>query len=482
MKKVIRFMNLRVLFVIISIVLLGGGIVGTIIRGGFNLGIDFQAGLSMRVQLAEAAFSVAYNGEGSASFNINRDNVTFDVTGTETNDLTYVFRFDDYTNLGTLSGALRSVPGVSLELLAADGKRSSRLLNINDPVEILGDGYTAKILPQADSEVFAPIGKMRDALSSLGNAQITQVGVNVNQEYLIRTQDTGEIENFSEVMSNRIQTALSAYFTGSTVLINQTDYVGPRFSKDLGKQAVYLTSIALFLILGYAWFRFKLGYAVSAIIALIHDALFMVGFIGTFQIEVSTATIAAVLTIVGYSINDTIVIYDRVRENSTLMRDSNFETIINTSISQSMTRSLMTSFTTILAVAAIYIFAVGTVKLFALNMIIGIVIGTYSSMFIASPILLGWTKSRERRKKSGDIKKYGKSLEKLTTPIKAGEEAAVGTDGPVQASDVTVERAEGEVKRPARQISSSIAPESDKPQFIERKPPKPKKKPKVKKR
>ncbi|TFG62666.1 MAG: protein translocase subunit SecF [Spirochaetales bacterium] len=465
MKKVIKFMNLRVLFVIISVVLILGGAVGTILRGGFNLGIDFQAGLTMRVQVTENAFTITYTGEGNASFNINRTDVAVNITGTEASDQEYIFRFEDYTNLRSLRDALQSIPGISTELAADENRRADRLININSPVSLTRAGYTAHVLPQADSEIFAPISSMREALSSLGGAQITIVGPGINQEYTIRTQDSGEIENFSDEMSTRIQSLLAGYFSKGVILVNQTDYVGPRFSKDLGKQTFYLTGIALILILGYAWFRFKLGYAVSAIIALLHDALFMIGVIGTFQIEVSTATIAAVLTIVGYSINDTIVVYDRVRENVTLMRDTDFETIINTSISQSMSRSLMTSFTTILAVSAIYIFAAGTVKVFALNMIIGIVIGTYSSMFIASPILLGWTNSKNRRKHSKEEMKFGKHAEKL---LPAGKPGDNGSGGEPDAAG-------------AKEVSVSVERKLQGPQLIERKPPKLKKKPKSKK-
>ena len=174
---------------------------------------------------------------------------------------------------------------------------------------------------------------------------------------------------------------------------------------------IYLTAFALLLILAYVWFRFKLAFAVSAIIALVHDVAIMLGFIGTFQMEVSTATIAAVLTIIGYSLNDTIVIFDRVRENIGILREESFENIINASITQSLSRTLITSLTTLLAVLAIFIFGTGAIKDFALNLIVGIFVGTYSSMFVASPILLSWINTRERKKKEESFRKYGKPVE-----------------------------------------------------------------------
>ena len=144
------------------------------------------------------------------------------------------------------------------------------------------------------------------------------------------------------------------------------------------------------LILLYIWVRFKLNYAVSAIVAVFHDVLFLLGFIGAFQLEFSTATIAAVLTIIGYSLNDTIVIFDRIRENTRIVKDTSFRELINISVTQSMSRTLITSFTTLIAVVAILIFASGTIQTFALSLVVGILVGTYSSIFVASPVLLAW--------------------------------------------------------------------------------------------
>jgi preprotein translocase subunit SecF len=208
-------------------------------------------------------------------------------------------------------------------------------------------------------------------------------------------------------MSERIATQLEEAFGAGSVETLSTNYVGPRFSADLTRQTIVLTSLALGLILVYIWFRFRLAYAVAAIVTLLHDVAIMLGFIGTFQIEVATATIAAVLTIIGYSLNDTIVIFDRIRENETLLRDSEFGIIVNTSITQSLSRTLITSLTTLLAVVAIFIFATGAIQDFALNLMVGIVVGTYSSVFVASPFLLSWQRRARRRARERDRKQYG---------------------------------------------------------------------------
>ena len=227
-------------------------------------------------------------------------------------------------------------------------------------------------------------------------------------------------------MSTQVKTALENVFGAGNVVVQSSDYVGPRFSSALAGQSVLMTTLALVLILVYIWFRFKIAYAVSAIIALLHDVTFMIGIIGTFQIEVSTATIAAVLTIIGYSLNDTIVVFDRIRENVHILRESEFEDIINTSITQSLSRTLMTSLTTLIAVIAIFIFATGTVQNFAMNLIIGIVVGTYSSIFIASPILLAWQNARYKRAKAADFKRYGERVSAVRRDSSAGAAATAG--------------------------------------------------------
>ena len=181
------------------------------------------------------------------------------------------------------------------------------------------------------------------------------------------------------------------------ITVQQTDFVGPSFSRVLGEQAVWLVTVAFALIFVYILFRFRAAFAVGALLALIHDIAIMLGVLGTLQLEISTATIAAVLTIVGYSLNDTIVIFDRIRENDTLMRDANFELVINTSITQSLSRTLITSLTTLLAVVAIYIFSTSSIKTFALSLMIGVVVGTYSSMFVAAPTVLLWRQIQMRR-------------------------------------------------------------------------------------
>jgi len=176
------------------------------------------------------------------------------------------------------------------------------------------------------------------------------------------------------------------------------DNVEPTVGNELKFQAFLSTLIASILMLVYISFRFEFKSGVAAVIALIHDVLIMISAYAILRIPVSTSFIAAILTILGYSINDTIVIFDRIRENNKVMRKEPFADVVNTSIWQTISRSIMTSLTTLLTITALYILGVPSIKDFALPIIIGLIAGTYSSIFIASPIWVMWREA-ERKKK-----------------------------------------------------------------------------------
>ena len=234
------------------------------------------------------------------------------------------------------------------------------------------------------------IASVKDALSTMDALQVQTVGDSSENNYMIRVGEDESVDNFQAQAEKDIFEKLEAAFGAGSVEVLSTEFVGARLAGNLSSQTIFLTIVALALILIYIWFRFRLNYAVSSIAAIVHDVLFLLGFIGVLQLEFSTATIAAVLTIVGYSLNDTIVIFDRIRENSRILKDKKFFEVINISITQSLRRTLITSLTTFIAVLFIFVIGTGTIKTFALSLIVGIIVGTYSSIFIASTILLGW--------------------------------------------------------------------------------------------
>lgn len=249
-------------------------------------------------------------------------------------------------------------------------------------------GLNQRIQITASSDIGE--SNVKEALSGIKSLQVQAIGDVANKEFMVRVGVDESVENFQSVVKEDIFNKLEEAFGSDSVDIRSSDYVGPSFSGALTSQTIFLTFFALLLILAYIWIRFKLNYALSAIAAIFHDVLFLLGFIGVMQLEFSTATIAAVLTIIGYSLNDTIVIFDRIRENVKVIKGKSFEEIINISVSQSLRRTIITSVTTLIAVTSIFILATGSIQTFALNLIVGIVIGTYSSVFIASSILLGW--------------------------------------------------------------------------------------------
>lgn len=168
----------------------------------------------------------------------------------------------------------------------------------------------------------------------------------------------------------------------------RVEIVGPKVSSELSRSGLYAISISLIFILIYIWFRFEWQFSIGAIVALLHDVLLTLGIFSITSIEFNLSIIAAVLTIVGYSINDTVVIYDRIRENLKKDENSNLIGILNISINETLPRTLKTSLTTLLALIAIYIFGGEILRGFSFALIWGVIIGTYSSIFIASPILL----------------------------------------------------------------------------------------------
>lgn len=196
-----------------------------------------------------------------------------------------------------------------------------------------------------------------------------------------------DIEMHQSVIE-RIDTTLHAQFPVNEISRRS---IGQQVSRELAKKGWQAVLLALVVILVYISWRFRLRYAVGAVAAILHDVIIALGVFAIFQIEVNLATIAAFLTIVGYSLNDTIVIFDRIRENLKLDKRGSTFNIINRSVNQSLSRTLNTSFTTFIPVIILFLFGGTVLRGFSLALLIGVIVGTYSSMYIANPILYAWT-------------------------------------------------------------------------------------------
>jgi preprotein translocase subunit SecF len=186
------------------------------------------------------------------------------------------------------------------------------------------------------------------------------------------------------------------FFTSSFVVRN-VEIVGPQVGSQLRHQAIMATLYSLGGMLVYLWFRFELIYGVGAVVACFHDTIITVGFFSLLNKEISLTVIAAILTLIGYSMNDTIVVFDRIRENLKLMRRESMSDIVNKSINQTLSRTILTSGLTFLTVLSLYVFGGEVLRGFSLALVIGIIIGTYSSIAIAAPMLVSYQDWRARK-------------------------------------------------------------------------------------
>src|SRR3989337_1422336 len=184
--------------------------------------------------------------------------------------------------------------------------------------------------------------------------------------------------------------ALISEFSKDDFEVRRVEIVGPKVGKDLKGKAILSLFYAMIFMLVYVWWRFELAFGVGAVIALLHDVLITAGAISITNTEFDLTIVAALLTIVGYSINDTIVIYDRIRENLKNMKRESYSDIVNRSINETLSRTILTSFTVFLVAIILFLFGGEVIHGFSLAMMVGVIAGTYSSIYIASPIVLFW--------------------------------------------------------------------------------------------
>ena len=228
------------------------------------------------------------------------------------------------------------------------------------------------------------IAEIRNQLSELniGDIQIQTFGS--DDIILIRIENSTNLTTNADMSSiELIRSSL-----GNNVIIQRTEIVGPKVSSELIQKGIIAIIIAVLLMLFYIWIRFEWQFSIGAVTALIHDVMITMGIFSFLQIEFNLSIIAALLTIIGYSMNDTVVVYDRIRENLRKYKQMNIFDLINQSLNETMSRTLLTSVTTLLALFSLYFLGGEVLKGFTLAMIIGVFIGTYSSVFIASQIIL----------------------------------------------------------------------------------------------
>lgn len=258
-----------------------------------------------------------------------------------------------------------------------------------------GVDFTGGTLVQVEFVEPTRVADVRAAMSGAGmeGAQIQRFGE--SNEFLVRTATFAEVGE--DAVLEEIRGALSAAYGADGYEIVRVEAVGPKVGSELQRRALLAILMSFALTLVYLAFRFEWRFGVAAIIATLHDILITLGFISVMNIEVTLATVAAILTIVGYSLNDTIVVFDRVRENLKKRRKEEYKTILNASINETLPRTVLTSGTTLATLLALFLFGGAVVAPFALVLILGITIGTFSSVFVASPALLEIEQRARRR-------------------------------------------------------------------------------------
>jgi preprotein translocase subunit SecF len=261
----------------------------------------------------------------------------------------------------------------------------------------LGVDFAGGTVLQLKFQEPVSIPDIRRALESinLGGSEIQDFGREGDNEYLIRLEKTSvEIGALGE----QIKKALAGQFGPDKFEIRRIEFVGPKIGEDLRYRGVMSVIVATIMMGIYIWFRFQFRFGIGAVIALVHDVLVTVGALMLANYEFDLTIVAALLTIVGFSVNDTVVICDRIRENMRKIKRETLESIVNTSINETLSRTILTTGMALLVLLALYFLGGAVIRPFAFALIVGFISGVYSTIFIASPVILFWEKRPKSRR------------------------------------------------------------------------------------
>lgn len=256
------------------------------------------------------------------------------------------------------------------------------------------------LTPVKEGAQIIKVQEIRDALTNAGieDAEIQEIkGAEGKQFILIKTKVLGDMQ---EKTSTKVINVIKKKFPDNIdpeTLIRLQEEVGPKIGEELKGKAILAIFWALLGIILYIWWRFEFTFGLTAVAALFHDILITIGIFSLLGIEISLSIIAALLMIVGYSLNDTIVVFDRIREDLKVYRKESYGSVINHSINETLSRTIITSLTTFVVVLSLYIFGGSVINDFAFAILVGVVVGTYSSIFVASPLLVEHFNKREKK-------------------------------------------------------------------------------------
>jgi len=366
-------------FIIASLVLIAAGMISLIVKGGPRYGIDFKGGVLMYLRFAQqppmdelrAALSERIKGEISVQDVIGSDEVM-----------------------------------VSTELASEAELDQARRLMVETLNARFGSRDGRPDFNNASQQMIAE--RLREPLQrknvALSEEQLQSLAAAL-REFRDTPPRSGLLRSFDELAqvpgaTPEVIATFKEQFSLAPFAIRSVEIVGPKIGRELRQQAIMATLLALAGMLVYIAFRFEWIYGVAAVLAVFHDVVITVGLFSLTDKEISLTVVAALLTLVGYSMNDTIVVFDRIRENLKVLRRMPYAELVNLSINQTLNRTVMTSGLTFLTVLALLIFGGQVLHGFSFALTMGILVGTYSSIFIASPILIFWQNVLERRKKA----------------------------------------------------------------------------------
>ena len=377
MKKVINFSKAFLACAIFSFVIICLGVVGFITKG-INLGIDFKPGLIEELRIAPVAIEVTYSGNAKATLGLERDRIYVVISGTGAENQTVSFMYSANPTVNAIGDALNSVDGVNA-VVKTDSDESSYEMFVNSAVSTQLSKEPFRIYAK---NAGISIDEVREALD-VGSVSVKAMGTGASESVQIRmAADSSEDSN--DALQRMIVEKLGERFGSDRIAVIKTDFIGSSLSKTLAAKSVVMLLCTVLLIWIYAAFRFHWDFALGAIVALVHDSLVMFSFIIWTQMEFTTTVLAAVLTIIGYSINATVVILDRVRFNLRTVKVSTFNELLDSALSDTLGRSIITTLTTLFAVISLFVFTTGSIKDFALALIVGLISGCYSSIFVSS--------------------------------------------------------------------------------------------------
>jgi len=384
----IDWMSKKWYFIGLSLVLLAAGMVSVFSKGGLAYGIDFRGGTLVYVKFSKAfdvdAIRAQLRKENLGDATIQRYGAASDnevIIGLDLGETASSEALD--AGKGTILKALTYLYGA-----APEGKADFNNVGAQTLAERLVVDDPLRVASKGSEEASQTYHTLAEAIVDYRNAP-------PRSGLISDLQQLKDVEGVTPAVLG----TLDREFYLSGYAVRNTEIVGPKVGADLRRQALYVTLAGLAAMLVYIWFRFELIYGIAAVVATFHDVIITLGIFSLLNKEISLTVIAALLTLVGYSMNDTIVVFDRIRENVRIRKGGVSLDLVNLSINQTLSRTILTSGLTFLTVLSLYLFGGEVIHGVALTLVVGVVIGTYSSIAIASPMVVyfhQWAGARRR--------------------------------------------------------------------------------------